>query len=76
MNLEIEICPVTKLLSNFRNVYIIFIACRYYMLGGSLVCEPDWMKLLKNVSAANTSSSGATTPIRKGKVGRPRRSRD
>ncbi|KAL5280540.1 LMO4.2 family protein [Megaselia abdita] len=48
---------------------------RYYMLGGSLVCEPDWMKLLKNVTA-NTSSSGATTPIRKGKVGRPRRSRD
>lgn len=41
---------------------------RYYMLAGSLVCEQDWHKLLK--------SSAATPPVRKGKVGRPRRSRD
>ncbi|XP_072396723.1 LIM domain only protein 3 [Diabrotica undecimpunctata] len=42
---------------------------RYYMLSGSLVCEQDWHKLLK--------STAATTPtVRKGKVGRPRRSRD
>ncbi|XP_018566068.1 LIM domain only protein 3 isoform X2 [Anoplophora glabripennis] len=41
---------------------------RYYMLAGSLVCEQDWHKLLK--------SSAATPTVRKGKVGRPRRSRD
>jgi hypothetical protein len=41
---------------------------RYYMLSGSLVCEQDWHKLLK--------SSAATPTVRKGKVGRPRRSRD
>ncbi|KAL1491651.1 hypothetical protein ABEB36_012215 [Hypothenemus hampei] len=41
---------------------------RYYMLGGSLVCEQDWHKLLK--------SSAAPPTVRKGKVGRPRRSRD
>ncbi|KRT80453.1 LIM domain containing protein [Oryctes borbonicus] len=40
---------------------------RYYMLAGSLVCEQDWHKLLK---------SSATPTVRKGKVGRPRRSRD
>ncbi|XP_055376429.1 GATA zinc finger domain-containing protein 14-like [Condylostylus longicornis] len=41
---------------------------RYYMLAGSLVCEPDWHKLLKNTTQS--------PPIRKGKVGRPRRTRD
>ncbi|XP_048524607.1 LIM domain only protein 3-like [Dendroctonus ponderosae] len=41
---------------------------RYYMLQGNLVCEQDWHKLLK--------SSVATPTVRKGKVGRPRRSRD
>ncbi|XP_060518482.1 LIM domain only protein 3 [Cylas formicarius] len=41
---------------------------RYYMLAGSLVCEQDWHKLLKSSAAAPT--------VRKGKVGRPRRSRD
>ncbi|XP_065163749.1 LIM domain transcription factor LMO4-B [Atheta coriaria] len=40
---------------------------RYYMLAGSLVCEQDWHKLLK---------TSTTTTVRKGKVGRPRRSRD
>ncbi|XP_026468515.1 LIM/homeobox protein Lhx9-like [Ctenocephalides felis] len=42
---------------------------RYYMLGGNLVCEQDWQKLLKSSSATSAS-------VRKGKVGRPRRSRD
>ncbi|XP_030767869.1 LIM domain only protein 3 isoform X1 [Sitophilus oryzae] len=42
---------------------------RYYMLAGSLVCEQDWHKLLK-------SSAAAAPTVRKGKVGRPRRSRD
>ncbi|XP_063702574.1 LIM domain transcription factor LMO4.1 [Culicoides brevitarsis] len=42
---------------------------RYYMLGGSIVCEQDWHKLIKTSSAPNP-------PLRKGKVGRPRRSRD
>lgn len=41
---------------------------RYYMLSGSLVCEQDWHKLLK--------SSAPPPAVRKGKVGRPRRSRD
>ncbi|XP_049547689.1 LIM homeobox transcription factor 1-alpha [Anopheles darlingi] len=43
---------------------------RYYMLGGSLVCEPDWHKLVK------TTNNATNPPLRKGKVGRPRRSRD
>ena len=43
---------------------------RYYMLGGSLVCEQDWHKLVK------TSNNQTNPPLRKGKVGRPRRSRD
>uniref|UniRef100_A0AAG5DX78 LIM zinc-binding domain-containing protein n=1 Tax=Anopheles atroparvus TaxID=41427 RepID=A0AAG5DX78_ANOAO len=43
---------------------------RYYMLGGSLVCEPDWHKLVK------TTTNQTNPPLRKGKVGRPRRSRD
>lgn len=41
------------------------------MLAGSLVCEQDWQKLMKS---ANTATPGA--PVRKGKVGRPRRSRE
>lgn len=43
---------------------------RYYMLTGSLVCEQDWHKLVKGASGA------AGAPVRKGKVGRPRRSRE
>ncbi|XP_004929219.1 LIM domain transcription factor LMO4 [Bombyx mandarina] len=46
---------------------------RYYMLAGSLVCEQDWQKLMKS---ANATGQGATAPVRKGKVGRPRRSRE
>lgn len=41
---------------------------RYNMVCGSLVCEQDWSKLLKTSNVAPT--------VRKGKVGRPRRSRD
>ncbi|XP_051857972.1 LIM domain only protein 3 isoform X2 [Drosophila albomicans] len=44
---------------------------RYAMLGASLVCEQDWHKLLKN-----PSNSNGTLAQRKGKVGRPRRSKD
>lgn len=40
------------------------------MLAGSLVCEQDWQKLMKTANA----TPGA--PVRKGKVGRPRRSRE
>lgn len=43
---------------------------RYYMVGGNLVCEQDWHKLVK------TSNATTNPPLRKGKVGRPRRSRD
>ncbi|KAH9644538.1 hypothetical protein HF086_002339, partial [Spodoptera exigua] len=45
---------------------------RYYMLAGSLVCEQDWQKLMKSANA--TGAPGA--PMRKNKVGRPRRSRE
>ncbi|RVE53318.1 hypothetical protein evm_002151 [Chilo suppressalis] len=45
---------------------------RYYMLAGSLVCEQDWQKLMKSANAG----AGPTAPVRKGKVGRPRRSRE
>lgn len=45
---------------------------RYYVVGGSsIVCEPDWQKLMKT-----TGNNTGTAPLRKGKVGRPRRSRD
>ncbi|XP_039280956.1 LOW QUALITY PROTEIN: paxillin homolog 1 [Nilaparvata lugens] len=49
---------------------------RYYLLAGSLVCEQDWQKLLKGSAAAQANAAGGTTTVRKGKVGRPRRSRD
>lgn len=52
--------------------YTLFEFNRYYMLAGSLICEQDWHKLLKTSSTTNAS----TAPVRKGKVGRPRRSRD
>jgi len=44
---------------------------RYTMLGASLVCEQDWQKLLKNSPTTNGS-----LPTRKGKVGRPRRTKE
>uniref|UniRef100_A0A1B6CPF1 LIM zinc-binding domain-containing protein n=1 Tax=Clastoptera arizonana TaxID=38151 RepID=A0A1B6CPF1_9HEMI len=47
---------------------------RYYLLAGSLVCEQDWHKLLKGSAASGAATTG--TGVRKGKVGRPRRSRD
>ncbi|KAK6618964.1 hypothetical protein RUM44_003345 [Polyplax serrata] len=46
---------------------------RYYLLAGSLVCEQDWHKLLKSTGVPG---AGGATTVRKGKVGRPRRSRD
>lgn len=42
------------------------------MLAGSLVCEQDWHKIIKNTTATN----GANPPVRKGKVGRPRRTKE
>ncbi|KAJ1530720.1 hypothetical protein ONE63_005581 [Megalurothrips usitatus] len=48
---------------------------RYHLLGGNLVCEQDWHKLMKGGAAAGVPTA-ATTGVRKGKVGRPRRSRD
>jgi len=47
---------------------------RYYLLAGTLVCEQDWHKLLKNTPQGGPPTP--TPPVRKGKVGRPRRSRD
>lgn len=52
---------------------------RYHLLGGALVCEQDWHKLIKGGGAAGVPGAagpGATPGVRKGKVGRPRRSRD
>ncbi|XP_073987488.1 uncharacterized protein isoform X2 [Rhodnius prolixus] len=53
---------------------------RYYLLGGSLVCEQDWHKLVKASGGTGAGQSGAAPSpapgVRKGKVGRPRRSRD
>lgn len=46
---------------------------RYHLLGGALVCEQDWHKLLKGGAPGVPP---ATQGVRKGKVGRPRRSRD
>lgn len=40
------------------------------MLNGKLVCEGDWHKIKSPLTASGTTS------VRKGKVGRPRRSRD
>jgi len=48
-----------------------FFSLRYTMLGASLVCEQDWHKLLKG-----PANSNGTLGQRKGKVGRPRRSKD
>ncbi|CAH0382470.1 unnamed protein product [Bemisia tabaci] len=45
---------------------------RYYLLGGAVVCEQDWHKFIKGSGI----STQAQTTVRKGKVGRPRRSRD
>ncbi|CAL8112946.1 unnamed protein product [Orchesella dallaii] len=54
---------------------------RYSVLNGALFCEGDALKMMKNgigsPSNANVATSnGPTTAPRKGKVGRPRRSRD
>ncbi|KAI5704193.1 hypothetical protein M8J75_002848 [Diaphorina citri] len=52
---------------------------RYYLLNGNLVCEQDWHKILKGNLTSGPGSQNTTTgttTVRKGKVGRPRRSRD
>ena len=52
---------------------------RYYLLSGSPVCESDWHKIVKSsgVAAAAAAAAGNSgAPVRKGKVGRPRRSRE
>lgn len=46
---------------------------RYTMLAGSLVCEQDWHKIIKNTPSA---TNGTTPAVRKGKVGRPRRTKE
>ncbi|XP_055376436.1 LIM/homeobox protein Lhx9 [Condylostylus longicornis] len=63
---------------------------RYTMLAGSLVCEQDWHKIIKNnpgnggavgggpggASGSTTTTNGTTAAVRKGKVGRPRRTKE
>ncbi|XP_029176992.1 LIM/homeobox protein Lhx9-like [Nylanderia fulva] len=50
---------------------------RYYLLSGSPVCESDWNKIVKSgVTAATAAAGNSGAPVRKGKVGRPRRSRE
>lgn len=52
---------------------------RYYLLSGSPVCESDWHKIVKSSSVAAAAAAAAGNsgaPVRKGKVGRPRRSRE
>ncbi|XP_066599637.1 LIM domain transcription factor LMO4.2 isoform X2 [Prorops nasuta] len=54
---------------------------RYYLLSGSPVCETDWHKIMKSSSMASAAATTAAAgnggaPVRKGKVGRPRRSRE
>ena len=60
---------------------------RYALIGGSLMCEQDCHKMMKNNNNNNNANNnnnnnnanagnGAGGPVRKGKVGRPRRSRD
>ncbi|XP_031785618.1 LIM domain transcription factor LMO4.2 [Nasonia vitripennis] len=55
---------------------------RYYLLSGAAVCETDFNKMMKSspVAVAAAAAAAATgnggMPTRKGKVGRPRRSRE
>ncbi|CAG0895518.1 unnamed protein product [Darwinula stevensoni] len=46
---------------------------RYALVNGSLLCEQDSLKVRGSPGASGPGGTGAT---RKGKVGRPRRSRD
>lgn len=48
-------------------------------MSGSPICESDWHKIVKatGVGAATAATGGNSgAPVRKGKVGRPRRSRE
>ena len=53
---------------------------RYFLVSGSPVCETDFLKLVKSPSvgaaAATAAAGNGGAPVRKGKVGRPRRSRE
>ncbi|XP_015591862.1 LIM/homeobox protein Lhx9 [Cephus cinctus] len=50
---------------------------RYCLLSGAPVCETDWHKIVKSSGvAAATATGNGGAPVRKGKVGRPRRSRE
>lgn len=49
---------------------------RYCFIGGNLYCEQDWNKFLKGSAMPAGQQQTTGTTIRKGKVGRPRRSRD
>lgn len=51
---------------------------RYYFISGTLVCEPDYQKIAKSSSMPVTAAAAGNggVPVRKGKVGRPRRSRE
>lgn len=50
---------------------------RYNILSnGNLVCEKDWNSLYKGSSMSTGQTQTTGTTVRKGKVGRPRRSRD
>ncbi|XP_012275255.1 LIM/homeobox protein Lhx9 [Orussus abietinus] len=50
---------------------------RYCLLSGAPVCETDWHKIVKSSSVTAAAAAGnGGAPVRKGKVGRPRRSRE
>lgn len=51
---------------------------RYYLMSGQPVCEMDWQKAVKaaSLAAASAGAGNGGAPVRKGKVGRPRRSRE
>lgn len=50
---------------------------RYCVLAnGTLVCEKDWQLLYKGSTMVSGQQTTTGTTVRKGKVGRPRRSRD
>ncbi|XP_043271166.1 protein lin-11-like [Venturia canescens] len=54
---------------------------KYFLVGGSPVCEADYLKIAKSSGATATSTAASAAgnggaPVRKGKVGRPRRSRE
>ena len=73
---------LSRILSAYRRLFMItvlFSLFRYYLVNGLPVCEADWQKIVKSNMAAATAAAAAGNggaPVRKGKVGRPRRSRE